>query len=231
MIVWGIGGLVLAALLVFGGWGLWLAAHDPYAGLTLTRETSVDDATRALLEQRIATTRASITALESAGEDVPVEMYESLAYDSYLMGDLVTARENYEIILNENPLYYVAWNSYANVLDVMGDYANADHAYLQAVEHAVDIDEYYLDYAKFLGARYTDRDEDQRLVLEQAVKVVGQTSALMVALAEWYTEHGDCDRAIAHYQVARTANPAAAESVDAQIAAARIACKATGSEE
>lgn len=231
MVIWGIGGLVVALVLAFGCWRFLSVAQNPYAGLTLVRETNIPEETRLLLEQRIATTKASITAKESAGETVAAELYESIAYDSYVLGDLRAARENYERVLNDNPLYYVAWNSYANVLDAMGDYEHAEQAYLQSLTLANDVEDYYMDFAKFLLTRFTDRDEEARTVLEQGVTVLGQRQSFMVALAEWYVAHGDCDRAVAHYNVVARLNPAAAESVDAKIAAARIACQETTSGE
>lgn len=231
MMIWGICGLVILAVLAVAGVRYWRVVTDPYAGLTLTRETSLDDATRNLLTSRMTTTRASIAAKEAAGETVETSLYESLAIDSYLVGDLVTARENYEIVLNASPMYAVAWNSYGNVLDAMGDYDAAARAYELAIEFASTIDEYYVDYARFLDKRYDGKDEEQRIVLEQGVKVAGQTTSLMNALAEWYTAHGDCTRAIAHYEVVRTLNPAVSASVDTKIAKARVECKAAGSEE
>lgn len=229
--IWGVCGAALAVVLVVAVVRMARTTNDPYAGLTLVRETQLDDATRSLLNQRIATTRASITAKQSAGEEVPTELYESLAFDSYLLGDLVAARESYEVVLNDSPMYYVAWNSYGNTLDAMGDNDAADRAYQQAIELAPNVEEYYIDYARFLGSNFDDRDEEQRVVLEQGVKVIGQTTAFMDALAEWYTLHGDCTRAVAHYEVVRTLNPAAAESVDVKIASAREECKAVNSEE
>lgn len=230
-VIWGIGGLVVVVVLVFGCWRIWSAAQNPYAGLTLVRETNIPDETRQLLAQRIATTEASIAAKVAAGEAVPVGLYESLAYDNYLLGDLRSARESYERVLNENPLYYVAWNSYANVLDDMDDKANAERAYRQSLTLAPDVEDYYLDYANFLATQFTDRDEEVRTILEQGVDALGQQQSFMVQLAEWYVAHGDCERAIAHYEIVADVNPAVAESVAAKIAAARIACQATTSEE
>lgn len=230
-VIWGIGGLVVAAVVVFGCIRFWSAIQNPYAGLTLVRETSMPEETRLLLEQRIATTEASIAATEAAGDVVTVELYESLAYDNYVLGNLKTARENYERVINELPGFYVAWNSYGNVLDAMADYTTAEMAYRQALTLAPDFEEYYVDLARLLSTRFTGRDEEVRDILEQGVDVLGQQQSLMNALAEWYVAHGDCERAIAHYKVIAQSNPAVVESVEAKIAAARVACQATTSEE
>lgn len=216
-------GVIVATLLVVGGLRV-IALRNPYGGLTLVRETQMPDATRDMLTQRIATTRAAIAARIDADEEIDSDLYGSLAYDSYTIGDLVTARETYEIILNNNPMYYVGWNAYANVLSAMGDDANAESAYRQALTLAPDVADYYLDLAMFIDARYADRDDEVRAILEQGVAVLGQKQQFMSALAEWYLAHGDCTRAIAHYKVVQTLNPAVAEQIDAKIAEARTAC-------
>lgn len=223
MSIWAGCGLVVVALLVWGGMQLW-SAQNPYAGLTLWRETQIPDETRQMLEQRVATTEASIAAKLSAGETVSNDLYESLAFDAYVLGDLVRARENYEYIVNANPLYYIGWNAYAKTLEAMGDYDNAERAYRQALSLAMDVETYYTDLADLLTTRFTGRDEEARAVLELGVATLGQKQAFMNALAEWYVAHGDCDRAIAHYKVVATLNPATLESVNAKIAAARVTC-------
>lgn len=215
--------MVVVVLLVLGARHL-IVTRDPYAGLTLLRETQIPDATREMLTQRIGTTRAAIEAKHAANEDVDNGLYESLAYDAYTLGDLVTARETYETLLNLNPLYYVGWNSYGNVLAAMGDNAKAESAYRQALTLAPDVKDYYLDLAKFITRAYPDRSEEVRTILESGVTALGQTQEFMSALAEWYLAHGDCERAIAHYKVVATLNPAVAEDVEVKIAAARAAC-------
>ncbi len=223
MSIWAGCGLVVVALLVLGGMKLW-SAQNPYAGLTLWRETQIPDETRQVLEQRIAVTEASIAAKTSTGETVSIDLYQSLAFDAYVLGDLVRARENYEYIVNANPLYYIGWNAYGNTLEAMGDYDDAERAYRQALSLAPDVETYYTDLADLLTKRFTGRDEEARAVLEDGVDMLGQKVTFMIGLAEWYLAHGDCDRAIAHYKVVATVNPAVAADVDAKIAAARAVC-------
>ena len=221
--IWAVCGVVLAVVLVVGGVKLF-GANDPYTGLTLWRETQIPEETRIILEQRIATTNASIAAKLSAGEDVSNDLYESLAYDAYVLGDLVTARESYERVVNANPLYYIGWNAYANTLEAMGDYDDAERAYRQALSLAPDVDTYYTDLTDLLTTRFTGRDEEVLALLQQGVDMLGQRLTFMIALAEWYTTHGDCDRAIAHYKVVASLNPAVAESVNVKIADIRATC-------
>ena len=88
----------------------------PVCGVNVVARDTNPRQTRAVLEQRIATTNASIAAKTSAGETVLIDLYQSLAFDAYVLGDLVTARESYEYVVNANPLYYIGWNAYAKTL-------------------------------------------------------------------------------------------------------------------
>ncbi len=223
IVLWGLCGAVVLGLLIAGGVYQYQKSHTPNAGLTLWRETQMDDATRSLFSQRLATTQAAIAAKQSAGEVIETDLYASLAFDAYVLGDLAVARAAYEHMLNENSLYSVAWNEYAKVLDDMGDYQGAESAFLQAIETGK-LEQYYISYVEFLQHRFPERDEAVKIVLEQGVIAVGQKQLLMVHLGDWYAEHGDCDRAIAHFNVAKTLNPAAKESIEQKIAEAREIC-------
>lgn len=205
-VLFGIAGLAVAAVLAVGGYLLFQKNADPYAGLTLWRETQIDDATRVLLEQRVATTRASIASQQTGESTEMTGLYLALANDTYILGDLVSAREALEEVLNRNPLMHVAWNSYGNVLARMEDIVPAENAYLQAIEISPSAD-YYLGYVRFLQKYYPERDSEVLTVLEHGVSLVGQQPELMVALAEWHAKQGNCDKAISHYKVAVTLAP------------------------
>lgn len=223
-IVGGVAGLVALAAVVYGVVQV-LRPNDPYEGLTLWRETQIDDATRATLEQRMATTRAGIAAAEAAGQDPDTTLWLSLADDAYIMGDLVTAREAYEEALNDNSMNPAVWNSYANVTNRMGDLEPAERAYLQAANIAP-VTQYYMDYVAFLKKHYPERDNEVKTVLEYAIDQLGRNETLMVGLAEWYEEHGDCQRAIDHYKVAQSLNPAN-EGIAQKIQDVRTTCVQT----
>lgn len=192
---------VIVIVATWAGYQSWKNT-DPYRGLAKTFDVQMDEATRSMLVQRMATTQASINAFKAAGEEVNTDLYLSLASDAYFLGDLVAARENIEIFLNENAIYFVAWNTYGNILAKMGDLEPAERAYEQAIRLSGGMDEYYLDYADFLERYFPERDEDVKAILEQAVAVLGQKDVFMVRLAEWYLAHDDCDRALSHYEVA-----------------------------
>lgn len=221
-VLWVVAGLALVVVLAVGGYLVWQTTANPYAGLTLTRETQMEDVTRQLLTQRIAVTQASISAEEAQGGKASLQSYSALASDAYILGDLVMARVALEEVLNQNSILSSAWNSYGNVLAQMGDLELAESAYLEAIE-ITPAAEYYMDYAMFLQTYGVERDEEIRLVLEHAVATVGQRTEFMVALAEWYLAHNDCQAAIDHYQVAKTLSPDNTSIVD-DLAAARATC-------
>jgi tetratricopeptide (TPR) repeat protein len=199
-------GAVLVAILAYA---IWLVAHptDPYSGLTLEREISLDEATRIYFEQRLDTTLAAIAASEAAGKEVDLSLYLSVASDAYSLGDLVTAREMLELQIAGNPINYVAWNNYALVLEDMGDYENAENAYLKTIEIEQGIGKYYEDYADFLSSHFPERSQDLRAVLEEDLTRRGQTVWNMTALGDWYAAEGECDKAVDHYEVAVVLSP------------------------
>ncbi len=202
-----VAGLALVAILVVGGYLVIHKAANPYAGLTLWRPTQIDDATKTTLTQRIATTEASISSKPSDTPTVEMtNLYLSVANDSYVLGDLVTARVYLEKALNNNSLMDSAWNMYGDVLDHMGDRVKAEDAYKQAIQISPST-KYYMDYFRFLHADSPARDQDALNDLLQGVSVLGQNTDFMVALAEYYADHGDCAESLAHYKVAVTLAP------------------------
>jgi Tfp pilus assembly protein PilF len=197
----------LLTILIIGGYLLIHQSASKYAGLNLWRETQIDDATKATLNQRIATTIASIST--KPANTVPTEMtalYLSIVNDSYVLGDLATCRQYLELALNNNSLMDSAWNMYGDILSQMGDRVIAESAYKQAIQINPMV-KYYMDYAGFLAKDSPARDADQLADLQQAVTVLGQSTDLMVALAEYYNNHSDCSESIAHYKVAVTLSP------------------------
>lgn len=199
--------VVLLAILVIGGYLLFHKSVSNNANLTLWRETQIDDATKTTLTQRIATTIASIQAKPS---DTPVvdmtNLYLSVANDTYVLGDLATCREYLEKALNQNSLMDSAWSMYGDVLSQMGDRVKAEDAFKQAIQISPMI-KYYMDYAAFLQKDSPARDADRLADLEAGVAVLGQSTDFMVALAEYYNDHGDCAQSLAHYKVAITLAP------------------------
>jgi tetratricopeptide (TPR) repeat protein len=195
-----------------------------YRGLITSKQVDLDESTRAYFEQRLASTQAAIAAKQQAGEDVDLNLYLSAASDAFTLGEFVTAREMLEIQLEGNSLNHVAWNNYALILSQMGDLELATNAYKKAVELSPDYQKYWSDYADFLMQHYPDQTEDLKIWYEASIAQLGQTNWNMVGLANVYTEAGDCDRALDHYDVAVSLNPENQALKDDR-AALRATCK------
>lgn len=175
-----------------------------YPGLKTTLEVDMDDATHAYIVQRVAVDEAAIAAQEQKGEKVDLDLYMSLAADAYSLGDLAKAREAVEKQIKGNAANYTAWNLYGTILEDMGDLKGAEKAYRQALNLGGDVEEFYRDLIVLWQTHYYPaRKNDVRSLLEEYARK-RQTPWNMVELARWYMDDGDCDRALAHYKVART---------------------------
>lgn len=205
--------LVIAAsilvVLVLGGYGLytqWPRLTDPYFGLTTSMDVQMEDSTRTLIRQRIATAEASLAAQEKAGGEIDTKLYLTIAENQKMLGDLVASRKMYEKSLALNDKAYVVWNSYAKLLELMKDFPNAEIAFKKALD-LLKIEGNYRDYVEFLQLHYPDRRTEAKALLDEAFVAFGQTPWTMVALGNWFFETGECDQGKAHYDVARTLSP------------------------
>lgn len=196
---------VVVALLL-AGFGIWKGFPqllDKYSGLKLTMDVQMDDATRTLLEGRVAITQAALEASMKNGDKIQMSSYLVIAESHYILGDLVKSREAYETYLKLNPISYVAHNAYATVLEMMGDYDAAEPEFKTAISLSPS-EEYYRDYAEFLAAHYPERTQDYKRVIDDAYTALGQTTWTMLTLGDWDFAHGDCDQGVRHYAVAKT---------------------------
>ncbi|MFA6131268.1 MAG: tetratricopeptide repeat protein [Patescibacteria group bacterium] len=228
-------GILLLILILVGTFAvLDKVSNSPsikYHGLNLTSEVEMDDATRTLLENRLSTEQSALASqIEAAGgkntdaDLVDWNLYELIAWDAYMLGDLVTAREIYEAYFELNTINNTAWNNYGNVLEYMGDTEKALDAYYQALTLSP-MEEYYRDYLNLFSQDNEDGAKDQEIlaILQDGVNRAGQTSWFMVMLAEWYLEHGDCESGLDHYEVAKSLDPEN-ETLLADIATAEARC-------
>lgn len=193
--------------------------NNKYDGLILSTDNGHSEEEVIFVRQRIALTEAAIEAQQGT-DDIDLDLYLAVAWDYTVIGDLVGSRETYEEFLRINSINYTAWNNYANILKKMGDIALAEDAYLQALQLRAS-EEHYRDYIDLIDNYYPDdnRDDDVLAALENAVANLGQTTWLMVTLAEWYVDHGQCEKAFNHYSVAKTLSPDITDiEVDLQLA-------------
>ncbi len=199
-------GISILVLLVLGGYGLytqWPRLTDPYFGLTTHIDVQMEDSTRTLVQQRIATAEASLAAQEKAGGEVDTKLYLTIAENQKMLGDLVASRKMYEKSISLNDKAYVVWNSYAAVLELMKDLPAAETAYKTSL-NLLKIEENYREYVEFLILHYPDRRTEVKALLDEAYSSLGQTQWIMIALGNWFFESGDCDQGKAHYDVAKT---------------------------
>lgn len=197
--------LSLLAVLFAGGHGVWQKYGErltnPYYGLNTYFEVQMDEATRVLIQQRLATAQASLAAQQQNGEDVDTQLYLVIAEQHKMLGDLVASRETYEAYLDRVSTSHVAWNAYAKILDLMNDVSASETAYAKtlSVFHG---EEYYRDYVGFLQRRFPERRADVKVLLDEAYTRFGQTLWTMTALGDWYFDAKDCTQGKAHYDVA-----------------------------
>lgn len=203
-------GLSILVVLCVAGYVFWQKEGrklvDPYYGLVTSIDVQMEDSTRVLLQQRLATAQASLSSQISSGADVDEQLYLVIAENEKMLGDLVASRQMYETYLDAMPNSYVAWNSYASLLEMMKDYPAAETGYKKSVE-LLKTEEYYRDYVDFLQAHYPDRRDDVKAVLDDAYKNLLQTQWTMTALGDWFFQTGDCDQGKAHYDVAISIAP------------------------
>ncbi len=169
-----------------------------------SREIQLDPEVRDLVEKRIIVTESAIAAQEAVGE-VDWDLYTVLGYDYETIGNLKRASEVYETYLALNPVNYVAWHQYGEVMHARGDLATAETAYRQVLSMTT-VSDYILDLVDVIYEQDPngERKDEIKSILELAVQSEGQTTTFMVYLGKWERRYGDCDRAIEYYENART---------------------------
>jgi tetratricopeptide (TPR) repeat protein len=213
----GIAGVVVAVAII---WAI-VAASNPYRGLETERRNNIDDTTREIVGQRLELSLAALEAQKDVG-DVELDLYTSVIFDAWVMGDLVLARETSEEYFEHNDINYAAWNMYGAVLKEMGDLEGAEDAYMQAIQLNPNVEEYYRDLINVISED-PERSGDVKEALETLIENAGQSSWSMVTLGEWYRENGECDEAIAHYKVAAGLAPEL-ESIQADLESLQKEC-------
>ncbi len=203
-------GTAILVILILGGVMLWQKEGkrftDPYYGLTTHIDVQMEDATRTLVQQRLATAQASLAAQQGSEPDVDTQLYLVIAEHHKMLGDLVASREMYEKYLALMPNSYVAWNAYADVLELMKDLPKAEAALKMSLS-LLKTEEYYRDYVEFLQRYYPERRAEVKVLLDEAYGNLKQTPWIMIALGNWFFETGDCDQGKAHYDVVIALSP------------------------
>ncbi len=222
--------IIASVLVVFllGAYAFWIKEgnyfFDPYNGLVTSIDVQMDEATRALVQQRVATAEASLAAQEESGTEIDTALYVTIAENEKMLGDLVSSRLMYETYLRTNDSSYLVWNSYAKLLELMKDFPAAEDAFKKSLS-IVAIEGSYQDYAEFLRTHYPDRIADEKAILDEAFVSFHQTPWLMIALGDWFFKTGECDQGKAHYDVAVSLSPDNAASIERDQAEKLEVCK------
>jgi tetratricopeptide (TPR) repeat protein len=198
--------IALLVLLIAAIYGI-IQMSSPYYGLNLETSVEMTDEERFFVTQRIEVTESALQA-QRAVEDVDLDLLLGLAFDYSLIGDLVGSREVYEEYFEYNNINYSVWANYAGVLKKMQDIDGAEKAYLTALELRPS-EAYYRNYISFLQNYFDEgeRDADIIAALEAGVISQGQTPWFMVALANYYLDHDECQKAFDHFDVLLTLLP------------------------
>lgn len=188
-------------------------------------EVDIDDQLRDFLERQLSVYQAALAAYESVGGQPDLSLYTLTAFNAKHLGDLALAKEIYEQYFEVHTTNYAAYDSYGSVLRRMGDLEGAEDAYRKAISLNNDTEDYYMDLVRVLEEM--GRDAEVEDVYKDAIKEVGQTRSLLVGLAEWYADHGYCEDAISHYEVALqlAEDEGIAEAIEEDIAEVEESCE------
>lgn len=155
-----------------------------------------------IFDARLATIQKNIAETEAAGKR-DIHLYLQLGVAYYEVGKLGLATEQFLNILNTNPEDAPALENLGQARLEMKDYKGAEGYWRRAIA-ASPREDTYVRLANLLDDNFTGRDQEVRILLEQAVSALGQSTNLMIRLGNWYRDQGQLDEAISHYEVALT---------------------------
>ncbi len=192
--------LALALVAIIAGQN---GSDDAYSGLVTQKNVQITDGEREMLRQRILVSQQTLEQQQRSDEDVDLDLISDIAYDSMLIGDLVTAREYYEMYLDLHNINPAIWQNYAGVLRDMEDWQASEDAYRQL--SVVSLSEStVISLVKAIDRNNPDGSRDEEilnLLLTSLETSVGRTPALLTHIARWYEDHGECQKAIDHFEV------------------------------
>lgn len=152
---------------------------------------------QAEFDLRIATQKASVEA------DTTPDPHKLLVLGNlyYQVGELASARETYEKLLEVSKEDVAARENLGVTLAEMGDYKTAERMWAEALERSATV----VTVTRLVDLINEHIPEDKvhvKEILEKAIQSLGQDSMLLGRLGDWYLEAKDYERAISHYQVA-----------------------------
>lgn len=201
----------LAIVLIVGGF--WWASSQGGLQPTAPRSDSFQEVVdrgmteevEVFLTEKVERLQGELTQKETAGESV-LETRLLLGNTYYSMGQLGLAVEQYEVILDENPLDIAARENLGQAFAEGGDYVRAEAVWREVIA-LTGSEVTYLRLAQLITEQFPERLEEVGPLMEQGVAHIGQTPGLLVALGNWYKEKGMLDEAVSHYEVAYRLDP------------------------
>lgn len=149
--------------------------------------------------------KQALAQAEAAGErDIGLILELGNLY--YQLGELANSVEYYDEILSTHPNDDPALENKGQSLLEMGDYENAEEAWLKALEtHQYEVT--YLRLVELYNTKLTEKQDQVQPLLETAITNLGQQPGLMLALGHWYRDNGQLDEAISHYEIVLKLQP------------------------
>ena len=215
--------LAIVVLLTVFGWE-WKQSHLQ-VDLVEYIDVQIDESLAQFLMSQLHVWQAAIAAQEAVSSEPPLDLYLLAAFNAKNLGDLAAAKDFYDRYFLSHKINFVAYDNYGRLLRQMGDLPGAEVAFRRAIELDPGIEAYYHDLARVLMEQGEDEALEQ--LYKDAITHVGQTRALLVALAQWYEGVGDCERAVTHYEVARQVaeNAEMAQAIQEEIDRVEESCR------
>lgn len=200
-----IGGIVILAIVGLVAWKQGVLPGVTGKNLVLFVDRGFSEKDKAAFEQKLADKQKEVDEIVAKGErDITKILQLGNLY--YTVGNLEKSAEQYRDILSTNPQDPPALENLGQTLYEMRDYEGAAVSWQKAID-ASPYEVTYIRLADLLVEKFSERNEDVRLILEHAVVNLGQTYGVMIRLGDWYARNNQYDRAVSHYEVALQLNP------------------------
>jgi tetratricopeptide (TPR) repeat protein len=141
--------------------------------------------------------------LEQIVKDNPGDMenWFQLGTNRKALGDLLGAKKALQIAAQLNKLSSTVMNNLGDVYQELGEYDKAEAAFLQMIERDKSISDGYIKLSQFyLATKYKPSEEAEKVLFEGLNAPVIDSGAIILALAEFYDETGQTEKALEYYK-------------------------------
>ncbi|MBT4856804.1 tetratricopeptide repeat protein [Candidatus Uhrbacteria bacterium] len=216
---------VVAVLVLIVIFGIQWQGGTTSQELVTQVDVQIEDDLRFFIENELNVWESALAAHDRVGAEPDLNLLLLVAFNAKHLGNLELAKETYDRYFETHTTNYTVYSNYGSVLRLMGDLEGSARAYRQAIALDPDIEAFYMSLVRVLDEMGLHEEVED--VYKDAINEIGQTRALLVALAEWYEEQGDCEKAISHYEVAfdLAETEGIADAVAKDLAAVEASCK------